>query len=406
MMTDTPVRPLQRLAATLRDQRKVLTKRWIKSALRDADIEHCDALTYEQLADHIPVILDEICYFLESEHLNDVEVAIERDARKHGHWRWKQGYRLDELIRELDLFRRVLTAAIATFAEVNHDFTRSQEAHARDLVDDAVNLVMLTSVRQLVGEQERKVDEYTGMLEEANRGLASQREVLANVYKTRQQAARSVVHELRNFLNVFATSVELVRAHPAKIDVALTIAARQISDMELLVDQLFEYSVILSENQLPVVESFDLRTLYDELRLAHQMTTEARGLHLRYEFDSSLGVVTSNRLRVKQIAVNLISNAIKYTRSGEIGFALEKLGEDRWCMRVSDTGEGISLEDQKRVFGEFERANGDEVPGAGLGLAIVKELVRSLSGEIQVASEKGKGSVFEVRLPVHLHQQS
>jgi len=156
----------------LRDQREVLTNRWIKSELRDTDIGHCDALTYEQQADHIPVILDQICYFLESEHLKDVEAAIERDAREHGHWRWKQGYRLDELIRELDLFRRVLTAAIATFAEVNHDFTRSHESHARDLVDDAVNFVMLTSVRQLVGEQKRKVDEYAGMLEEANRGLA------------------------------------------------------------------------------------------------------------------------------------------------------------------------------------------------------------------------------------------
>jgi hypothetical protein len=126
-MTDTQVGPLRRLAATLRDQREELTNRWIRCELRDADIEHCDALTYEQLADHIPMILDEICYFLESKHLSDVEVAIERDAREHGHWRWKQGYRLDELIHELDLFRRVLTAAIATFAEANHDFTRARK---------------------------------------------------------------------------------------------------------------------------------------------------------------------------------------------------------------------------------------------------------------------------------------
>src|ERR1700730_17869251 len=61
-----------------------------------------------------------------------------------------------ELIRELDLFRRVVTAAIASFAQDNHDFTRSQESHARDLVDDAVNLVMLTSVRQLLDEQKRR----------------------------------------------------------------------------------------------------------------------------------------------------------------------------------------------------------------------------------------------------------
>jgi signal transduction histidine kinase len=319
-------------------------------------------------------------YFLESEHLNDVEVAIEHDARKHGHWRWKQGCRLDELIRELDLFRRVLTAAIATFAEVNHDFTRSHESHARDLVDDAVNLVVLTSVRQLAGEQKRKVDEYTGMLEEANRGLASQRDLLASVYRSRQQAARSVVHELRNFLNVFSTSLELVRASPAKVDNALTIAGRQISDMNQLVDQLFEYSVILSENRAPVVERFELRALYDELVLAHQAAAEAKGLHLRSEFDSSLDYAISNRLKVKQIAVNLISNAMKYTQSGEIGFELVKLGADRWCLRVSDTGEGISSDDQERVFGEFERAVGDEIPGAGLGLAIVKELAWSLSG--------------------------
>jgi len=365
-MTNKPPGPLRRLAGTLRDQREALTNRWIKSELRDTRIGHCDALTYEQLADHIPVILDEICYLLESEHLNEVEVAIERDARKHGHWRWKQDYRLDELIRELDLFRRVLTAAITSFAEVNHDFTRSQETHARDLVDDALNLVVLASVHQLVGEQERKVSEYTGLLEEVNHELASQRELLANVYQSRQLAARSVVHELRNFLNVFETSLELVSARPAKVDTALSVAGRQIADMKLLVDQLFEYSVVLSENQVPVVERFDLRGLYDELVLAHRVGAEAKCLHLRSEFDSSLDFVTLNRLRVKQIAVNLISNAMKYTRSGEIGFALLKLGADRWCLRVSDTGEGISLEDQERVFGELERAAGADIPGAGL----------------------------------------
>jgi signal transduction histidine kinase len=96
---------------------------------------------------------------------------------------------------------------------------------------------------------------------------------------------------------------------------------------------------------------------------------------------------------------------MKYTRSGEIGFALVKLGADRLCLRVSDTGEGISSEDQKRVFDELERAAGDDIPGAGLGLAIVKELVWSLDGEIWVQSEKGKGSVFEIRLPLHLPQQ-
>jgi signal transduction histidine kinase len=109
--------------------------------------------------------------------------------------------------------------------------------------------------------------------------------------------------------------------------------------------------------------------------------------------------VTSNRLKVKQVALNLLSNATKYTDAGEIELAISSAGDDEWSMRVSDTGTGIAASDAERVFDEFERAAGDDIPGTGLGLAIVKELCRVLHGQIRFESREGSGTTFEIRFP-------
>jgi signal transduction histidine kinase len=105
---------------------------------------------------------------------------------------------------------------------------------------------------------------------------------------------------------------------------------------------------------------------------------------------------------VKQVALNLLTNAIKYTSSGEIVLAIASAPDECWKLRVADTGVGIGVADQERVFEEFERAAADDIPGAGLGLAIVKELSRTLDGELRFQSSKGRGSVFEVTFPLVL----
>jgi signal transduction histidine kinase len=112
--------------------------------------------------------------------------------------------------------------------------------------------------------------------------------------------------------------------------------------------------------------------------------------------------VTSNRLKVKQVALNLLSNATKYTATGEIELAMGGAGEGHWSIRVSDTGIGIAPSDADRVFDEFERAAGDDIPGTGLGLAIVKELCRVLHGQVHFESREGSGTTFEIRFPLEL----
>ncbi|SEE87551.1 signal transduction histidine kinase [Burkholderia sp. WP9] len=401
-MTDSHVLPLTALAAQLRLQQVDLTERWMKAVFHDAELTESDRLTYEQLADHIPNILEEICSVLERQDLDHAEGAIERDARLHGKLRWKQGYRIDELVRELDLFRQMLIGAIVEFSESRPYFTRRHEERARYFVDEAVSFVTLTSIREVVSERDRKIDDYTGRLERANHELTLKQRLVGDLYESRMQITRSVVHDLRNFLNVFSMALQLISRAPSRVDTALALANRQAADMKTLVDELVEYSVVLGDNSPLVVESFALRELFDELVISCEPAIEAKGLRLQTAFDGALQVVVSNRLKLKQVALNLLTNATKYTKAGLIEFSMTAAQDDRWRLRVSDTGVGIEASDRERVFKEFERAAADDIPGAGLGLAIVKELCRVLEGEIRFDSHEGKGTIFDITFPMRL----
>jgi signal transduction histidine kinase len=393
---------LKGLATALRQQQMQLTEHWMQRVFGDAEMEHSDDLTYRQLADHIPRMLDEICMVLESQDMDSQEQAIEHDARQHGKWRWQQGYRIDELVHELDLFRQILLAAIGDYAQHHPSFDRKREERARLITDQALSFVTLTSIREAVAERDRKLDEYTGMLERANQELTLRQRLISDLYESRMQVTRRVSHDLRNFLNVFATALQLIGRSPAKNDRALALAKRQVADMATLVDEMGEYSKVLGDDSILTVERFDLTELFDELMQLCHASAVAKGLTLKGRVDPALCMVTSNRLKMKQIALNLLSNAIKYTMTGDVELAMVASGEKHWTLRVSDTGMGISEEDRERVFEEFERAASDEIPGSGLGLAIVKELARELQGEIRFDSYKGRGSVFEVRFPMIL----
>jgi signal transduction histidine kinase len=305
-------------------------------------------------------------------------------------------------VRELDLLRQVLMGAIVGFAEGHPVFTRRHEERARHFVDEAISFVTFTSIREVVTERDRKIDEYTGRLERANHELLLKQKLVGELYESRMQITRSVVHDLRNFLNVFSMALQMIARAPAKTEAALALANRQAADMKTLVDELVEYSVVLGDTSALAAQAFDLRALFDELVAACQPAIDAKGLRLVHGFDPGLTMITSNRLKLKQIALNLLTNAAKYTKAGEVELEMRARGDSHWCLRVSDTGVGIGASDHERVFKEFERANQDDVPGAGLGLAIVRELCRVLHGELRFASHEGAGTTFEITFPLHL----
>jgi signal transduction histidine kinase len=393
-MAEPHASPLRALAGRLRDEQARLTEVWMQAVTADAGLTRADRSSWE-LLDHLPEILDELCGALEEQDLDAVEPNIEHNARQHGKVRWRQGYRIDELARELEVFRQVLAGAVTDFAESHSFFTRRDEQRARHLIDEGCSLVTVTSIREFVAGLDRRIDEYVGE-------LTHKQDLISELYESRIQITHSVAHDLRNFLNAFTIGLELIARAPSKTDAGLALATRQAADMKKLLDEMAEYSVVLGDRNPVKVEYVDLDELFDELIAASQPAIEAKGLRLSAFLDPELRSVLSNRLKLKQIALNLLSNATKYTMTGGIDLSMAPCGESRWYLRVADSGIGIAAPDKERVFDEFERAAGDKIPGTGLGLAIVRELCRTLEGEILFESREGRGTIFEIRFPLEL----
>jgi len=155
-------------------------------------------------------------------------------------------------------------------------------------------------------------------------------------------------------------------------------------------------------------EPVNVKKIVTECIDEFRMQADQKGLALTLEADHELPVLQSDRARIRQAVTNLLSNAIKYTRHGSVTVAVVRRDRDNvpdgnhWlAIDVSDTGPGLSEEEQKAVFEEFRRFGAAEKQqGSGIGLAMSWQIARALEGDLTVESEPGRGSTFTFWLPI------
>jgi PAS domain S-box-containing protein len=132
---------------------------------------------------------------------------------------------------------------------------------------------------------------------------------------------------------------------------------------------------------------------------------QKRGLVLRTILDPSTPlIIYSDPQRLRQIMINLVANAIKFTKEGEVCVKMFQPDPNHWAVQVSDTGIGIPKDSQAIIFEPFQKADSALIGsnrGVGLGLSITKQLVDLMDGRIELVSEFGKGSTFLITLPLH-----
>lgn len=211
-------------------------------------------------------------------------------------------------------------------------------------------------------------------------------------------------HELRTPLTVIRGYADVLKSvvgipdaaheHIQRIDLSaerLILLVNDILDVSRLEQGRMSFSptdLNLAAEIAPLLETF-------------RPVAVGKGLALSFEAAGSIPLVSADRDRLKQALTNIIGNAIKYTPSGTVSVKLSA-ERDHVITRVSDTGMGISAEDQKRLFGKFFRvksAETNEIVGTGLGLWITREIVRVMQGDITVESIKGKGTDFIISFP-------
>jgi signal transduction histidine kinase len=389
---------LAKLADHLEAQRAALTDQWLLAVRRDPEIAAADRLTHQQLVDHLPEIFAECCAFLRTRDATVLVEDAKSDAKLHGGIRWADGYKIDELIRELEVFRGILATVVARFGDIDPRFHGPVVVSATSLLQQFFGEVSVHSVAQFAEEQQRVVQTYTQQLESANLELSRANASLQQALSERQRLTAIIAHEVRNFLQGLRYVAR--SSNDARGERAVSYAEAQLRDVEDLLAQLLDHTALIANREPLAIAEFDPAALHEELVQLYQPVARQRNLAFLGGCNGLPAKVVGDRLKIKQIASNLVSNALKYTNEGHVSLAFGAHDADRWVLRVADTGPGLSAEAAERLFGGFPNG-GEVVPRRGIGLAITKDLIDLLGGSVQVVTKTGGGTVIDVVLPIH-----
>ena len=218
--------------------------------------------------------------------------------------------------------------------------------------------------------------------------------------ESRHKLLLSVSHDIKAPLSSIMGYVELMEKGDNEKEInSIQKSAEHILN---LLNNLLEYSS-LEQGKLQVSnETFDLHQLCQET--AEMFDPVAKQKNLRFLFETTIEshtYISSDKLKIKQIINNLISNGIKYTLEGSVSFKA-RMGRGLLVFDITDTGVGIPKDKLDDVFKPFVRIEtyNQFAEGSGYGMSVVKGLVSLMNGEIHIESEVGKGSHFEVRLPI------
>ena len=231
---------------------------------------------------------------------------------------------------------------------------------------------------------------------------------LERAYRHKSEFLASMSHELRTPINALLGYTALLRERiygPLNERQAGVLARMQSASGNLLdlVNDVLDLAKIEAGRMSLRLEPVALRGLVRELADAVEPVASARGLELEFDVPDDIPELTTDRLRLRQVLLNLLSNGVKFTRTGGVSLVARPVGEDRVEVEVSDTGVGIPEDELSGIFDDFHQVDQSasrEFEGTGLGLSIVRKLLGLLGGSIRVQSTPGEGSVFTVTLPL------
>jgi len=273
-------------------------------------------------------------------------------------------------------------------------------SEARPFTDKQIDLVSTFADQAAIAiENVRLFDE----IQAKSRQLA-----VASEHKS--QFLASMSHELRTPLNAIIGLTEMMVTNAARFGTEKALEPlRRVNaagtHLLSLINEILDLSKIEAGKLELNPEPVNLPRLIDEVIGTAGQLAEKNKNRLIVEAQENLGALTADSMRLKQILLNLLSNACKFTKEGEVALRVCRVADGRdWVeLAVADTGIGMTAEQQAKLFQDFTQADSltaRRYGGTGLGLAITRKLARMMGGDVTLASEPGKGSVFTVRLPV------
>ncbi len=257
-------------------------------------------------------------------------------------------------------------------------------------------------------EAQDKLSAYTNDLEarveERTRELRSANEKLRELDRVKTRFIADISHELRTPLTTINLLVKLLKeGHPDKHATYLHNLGSQTDQLIRIVKDILTYAKLELERDHPILKPVNLNLITNMVTHKNQEKAEVKGLTLIYEPAEVLPEVMGHAEYLGLGVTMILENAINYTDEGNqiwirTGYDSEK---ERAYLEVEDTGRGIAPQDMPHIFDRFYRGQNVgslNVPGTGLGLTLLKEIIDIHHGEIEVASELGRGTTFRINL--------
>lgn len=246
--------------------------------------------------------------------------------------------------------------------------------------------------------------------EQRNRALTDENQRLATKAKGHARLIANVSHELRSPINSIIGFTSLLLDDPS-----LNLPEKQRHNLERVqgnsrdlsdfINKILDFSKIESGHMDVYSEPVELQGVIARVVAIADGLRGNRPINLQTELQEDIPLLHTDKTKLQQILLNLLSNAVNFTDEGEVKVTVSRADHHHVHIAVSDTGIGIAESDIPKIFEEFRQLNGANrhgKTGTGLGLAITRRLVALLGGELDVSSKVGEGSVFLVALPTEI----
>jgi signal transduction histidine kinase len=407
------------LASHLAGRREALLAAWQEAVEGDPELAGVANVSLAQFRDLMPIVLARFEEKLrragrgwDAMHQEQGERAVE-----HGVHRWSQGYSLQGLVREWNHFQLCLLDELP-------DLETSVMPVARRLWAEICGQGVTESVAQFAQLQQA---EAAGRL----RDLEAALEKLQDGDRQRAEAWREAAHDLRGNVGIVTTTTTLLTGdgvpEPLRAKAA-GILQNSVTSLQHLLEDLMSLARLEAGHETRKIEAFDAAHLLGSLAESLQPLAHDRGLTLVAEGPPTL-LVESDPAKIRRIVQNLAINSLRYTERGEVRLRWAEtrdIGVERWLIRIEDTGPGLhhapgapiahkleeatqsarNVEEKGKLLSGVEPVpdstpapSSYQQPGEGIGLSIVKRLCELLDASLEVATEPGKGTIFQVTLP-------
>lgn len=277
-------------------------------------------------------------------------------------------------------------------------------------------LVRLEEARQQRAEISvllKEQSKATYQLDRLNQMLLYARARAEEAREERDRFAMAVSHELRSPLNYIIGFSDLMvnspetygslESWPAGLYDDIQEVYRSSTHLNSLINDILDMGKIEAQQMLLLKDKVTLIQIIEEVNEMASLSISHQGLWLKVEVEPDLPPVYVDRTRIRQVLINLVTNALHFTHQGGITIRARREGERMLRVEVEDTGAGIAEEDLPKIFTEFRQAgnqNWRRQEGTGLGLAIGRRFIQLHKGDLSVQSTLGKGSIFFFTLPV------